>query len=518
MVPLPPAMAPRRSGRLTGCLTTAIALAVVAAYYVARFRGAVLMFFFLDDFWNISEAAQIDVRSPLDLGQFLRPTHNGFTLYRPLTQTAYFFLLHALFGYDAAGYHAVQLLAHIVTAWLVLLVTRRLTESTWVGLATALIYASAPGHLEAVYWVSAFTMTGTTLLLLLMLWLWLSTSGWRRIAGVTLAQAAALLASEHGVIGPVLLGLVAALGPTREPWRRTVRQLALPTLLVAAYAVAKIVYLVWLRPMPAGFPYAPSFDAVGWVQRTGQYAVACFAALKLREWSDATLTALGAALILLVPVAAWLRWRWGPRYSLLAVGSAVFGVSLLPVLPLAEHVYEYYVGTAAFGAALALVGCCSIAGRYWRPAAVAVAALVVILDVQVRPRIVARDLDLQLILTGSTAGSHWLRTIAQISTAYPQVREVFVPVDVVTRWIFESGGYRPFLPPRPAVILFDPQRRPTVGTDQAVLWVPASASTSTGSVGLPGATPRLGWLRALAGGPPVRPHEKIVDVGHAVGE
>lgn len=484
----------RRNGaRLAAGVLTAAALAVVAGYYLVRFRDTLAMFFFLDDFWNISEAAQIDVRSLGDVGQFLRPTHNGFTLYRPLTQTDYFFALRALFGYDATGYHAVQLCAHIVTAWLALLITRRLSNSTWVGLAGALIYAGAPGHWQAVYWVSAFTMTGTTLILLGMLWLWLATAGWLRVVGVTVAQVAALLAGEHGVIGPLLLAALAWLGPAPEPSRRVIRHLALPALLVGAYVVAKIIYIMWLHPMPPGFPYAPSFDTAGWVQRTGRYAIACVPALSLLDPGTAAKTGLGAALMLAVPAAAWLRLRRGTAYSLAALGSAIFVIGLLPVLPLAGHAYDYYIGTAAFGAALLVLGLCRLTGRHWRPVAVAVAAAVVLLDLRTREVAIRRDDNVQLIIKGSAVGARWISTISRVAGEYPQINEVFIPTDVVTHWMVASGGHRVFLPPRPIVSLFDARHPPAVRDDQAIVWRPAA--NPAGDDAVPGATPQLRWLR-----------------------
>src|SRR5215467_918892 len=87
-----------------------LAMAALAVIALVRFREAVLTFYFLDDFWVMRDAAHVRLESVADVAQFFETGHAGFALYRPLTTVVYAYLLHALFGYDASGHHAFQLL------------------------------------------------------------------------------------------------------------------------------------------------------------------------------------------------------------------------------------------------------------------------------------------------------------------------------------------------------------------------------------------------------------------------
>jgi hypothetical protein len=209
-------------------LAAAAAAVFIAVYCVARYRDAMLSFFFLDDFWLLRDVSALRRSSPLDLAQVFRPTHVGFQLYRPLTQTGYFALLWSVFGCDASGYHAVQLLAFACTALLVFGIARRLTDSIQAGLGASLIYATAPGHAVSAFWIAAFTMTGTALVVLLMLWAWVRIdSPRRRVAVCTVLQIIGLLASEHAVVGPILNRPPRMLRRGASLWREVTEQMRL---------------------------------------------------------------------------------------------------------------------------------------------------------------------------------------------------------------------------------------------------------------------------------------------------
>src|SRR5947199_9455810 len=150
-----------RAGRLAA---TAGAVAVVAVFYVLSYGDATGTFFSADDYWVMADAADVHMRGPLDVVQFFVPGHNGFALYRPLSTVAYFYVLHGLFGYDPAGYHAAQLTLNVIDAALVYAIAAHVLDSSFLGLATALLYAAAPGSALAAYWVALCTVTGTACL------------------------------------------------------------------------------------------------------------------------------------------------------------------------------------------------------------------------------------------------------------------------------------------------------------------------------------------------------------------
>jgi hypothetical protein len=154
----------------------ALALATLAGFYVASYRDALGLFFHLDDFWVLKAGAA--VRTLADLPRVFQPTH-GFFFYRPISTTGYFAALHALFGPDPIRFHAVHLGFHVANAFLVYLLAARLFGARALGLATALVYAAAPGQVLAVYWIALFTVTGTAFFYFLALWCWVALDGER---------------------------------------------------------------------------------------------------------------------------------------------------------------------------------------------------------------------------------------------------------------------------------------------------------------------------------------------------
>ena len=181
-----------------------------------------LGFFFFDDFWVMRDAASI---APGDVSGIFRLSHAGFQLYRPLTTVGFFYALRAVFAYDASGYHAVQLIVFTLNSVLAFAIARRLTGSLVAALAVGIL-SLAPGQAVGVYWLAAFTVTGTAFVILLTLWCWLSTGPPWRVWLCTALQVVGLLASEHAVTIPVLLAIIAACAQPRAQWRRLACEIA----------------------------------------------------------------------------------------------------------------------------------------------------------------------------------------------------------------------------------------------------------------------------------------------------
>src|SRR5262249_11015091 len=153
-----------------------------------------------------------------DVAQLFVPTH-GFLFYRPLSTVTYFHVLHALFGTDPVGFHAVHLAFHVGNALLVYALAAQLLGEPWLAFAAALVYATAPGHALAAYWIALFTVTGTAFFYYLGLWVWLRTGDRWRVPLTLTLFIAALLSSEHAVSFPLVLTLSALL-LERPRWRR----------------------------------------------------------------------------------------------------------------------------------------------------------------------------------------------------------------------------------------------------------------------------------------------------------
>jgi hypothetical protein len=476
----------------------AAALIALAAYCIARYRDAPLSFFFLDDFWLLRDAAAFSSASPLDVARLLRPTHAGFGLYRPLTQSVYFAVLWSLFGCDPTPYHAVQLLAFTANALLVFGIARRLTGSIPAALAAGLIYAATPGHITAVFWMAAFTMTGTALVVLAMMWCWLriETPWWRAVVCTSL-QTIGLLASEHAVSGPGLLALMAWGAPRGESWRGRLR-LLLPSLVLVVSYVGLKVWFLSTRDNAVARPYVPTLNLGLWLMDAGQYLLGSINVVMLqRPERGATAFGVGIVLVALLLLAAWRSRQGRNGWRLLAIGIGVFLVALLPVLPLPWHFYDYFVGIAALGIALALIGVCQlVAGRAWRTAALALAAGLVLFDVFTGQAAARSDRTYRLAVGGAASAVRWIRAVQ--STHAPRVREVTVPANDTTESVFGLGNAETVFPSMPRLVsLHPPYTRPSKRSFGPVV-VLGPAPVGVLSRDLPCWTDRWAWLRDLA--------------------
>jgi hypothetical protein len=479
---------------------TLAALAMIAAYYIVWFRSCVLTFFAFDDFRIMRDAASLQMGSLAGFAELLRPrSPNGFYTYRPLSQKGYFYLLQQLFGYDASAYHAFQLLICALNATLVFLIARRVSRSTLAGLLGAILYAAAPGHVTAIYWLAAFSMTGSALVVLAAVYFWLTTDGLIRAIGCAILQVVGLLTGEYAVAIPVLLAIAAVFGPRHEDRHRAVRDLTVPVLIVAAYVGAKL-YYVAKHPFMAimGVSYNPTFDALGWVARLGHYATACFSA---SAWAGAStglgtggFLVIGVTTIALTGLAVWQTLRGRSRWRLLAFGSSAFVAGLLPVLPLHDQFANYYIGVAAMGSALAAVGVCQLAGDSWRRVAVAMVAMLLVVDMWVGPWAHV-DPKAKLIVEMGTRSAEWIASVQ--AAARSGFSAVSLPRGPVTRSTFGKARAQEFFPPTTAVALYDPARPAEPAPGKAVLRKP-TVEIHLGDP-LPGWQQRWGWLRRYAG-------------------
>lgn len=429
-------------------LAVAAGAALLIAYVLVRYGDAVLGFFFLDDFWLLRGAVESS-RSPAGPAQLFLPGHTGFHLYRPLTQAVYFFLLHAAFGTDPSGYHLVQLACFALNAILAMLVAARASGSLAAGLCAALLYAAAPGHGVAVVWIAAFTMVGTTTAVFAMILCWqVMTWPWRALA-VTVLQCVALLCSEHAVVAPLLLLLVSAFGSRAERWRAIARDGAGPLLVVVAYAGLKLVYFA-----TAGWPaygYTIGFSPGVWLMNLGRYAAATSNVLTLAEPSGTAAVGLGLLVSGVALVATVRALRGGERPRLVALGVDVFVVALLPVLVLPKHYYDYFVGVAALGAALAVVGALRllVGRRHFVWAAAAVAIGVLALDARTGDRAARGTPVFKLVRNAFADNQVLLMNLERLRRIHGPDVEIIVPNDRLTATMIKQGdaGQVFFAPP-----------------------------------------------------------------------
>src|SRR5690242_1282361 len=114
-----------RSSPWAGAAMFAVAAIALGTFYYASYRDALHGFFVLDDYWVMSAASRIEIRSPLDVVQFGVPVPD-FSLYRPLSTVGYFSFLREAWGYDPFAYHATHLAFHVLNALLAYGIAARL--------------------------------------------------------------------------------------------------------------------------------------------------------------------------------------------------------------------------------------------------------------------------------------------------------------------------------------------------------------------------------------------------------
>jgi hypothetical protein len=204
---------------------------------------------------------------------------------------------------------------------------------------------------------------------------------------------------------------------------------------------------------------------------------------------------LGVALPLVLLVALWQGRRDGAAWRLLGAGVAVFLAALLPVLPLTAHFFDYFVGIAALGVALAVVGAAQlVAPRHWSPLVLALGLAAVGFDVATGQSAARTDPIFKLIDGGEDAAVSWMKAVSLATDA--GVREAVVPSNAVTEQVFGIGHAERVFPGLPPLVIVVPAGQPLVRIPGRAV-VPANRPGRRLQSDLPGWTARYAWLRAF---------------------
>ncbi len=286
---------------------------------VALYGPALGIFFSLDDFEFLLRA---DGHEPW-------PDD----LRRLLSTRLFFGAGWSLFGENVAYYHAVQLAFHLASAWLILLLARRLRLSSAGGRVAAALFVITPVAFTSLHWISGIQDLSMAFFALLAAWLALG-DGRGTAMGALVAFALAMLCKESGAL--LLPGLALLLPMPRG--RRLLLGIA-----GLALAVAILFAGGAFTPKPSGDPYETGFGLnLLWNLLT-------YSAWLARPWDffpdrspqfQQVLALWGLPLPGLLALAYW-RVRDGRKGILRA--AAIFLLLLLPVLPLLRHSYYYYL-------------------------------------------------------------------------------------------------------------------------------------------------------------------------------
>ena len=330
-------------------------------------------------------------RSPIFAAEVFR--HHLFfesasTYYRPVQNLSYI-ADYWLWAGEPLGYHCTNVALHILAAWLLWLLLRRLLAGLlgeserireWCAFLVALIWLVHPAHNAAVAYISGRADSLAAVFALGAWLMWWKARDERRFGRrVTLCVCSVLLlllalCSKEIALIWLLLFTLHTLGFERTPLRSRL----LP---IASVLVVLAVYL-WLHSLPPPRPPQPAFVSEPLAARSilalralGDYTgLLAFPATLMMErslgpsgmyanthtWQRAIgsewLSIIGLAAVL---VTSWLCARSGAGVSLRRLGALWFGVAFIPIsnlIPLNAESAEHWIYLASIGAFMFVAG------------------------------------------------------------------------------------------------------------------------------------------------------------------
>jgi len=307
---------------------------------------------------------------------------------RPLSERGFFLLFEGLFGLDALPFHVWVFLTVAADTVLIGWLARRITGSRAAGLLAPVLWVSGSTLAPVLSWSSAYNEALCPLFLLgaLALFIRFVESGrwifwWWQLVVFTLGFGAL----EINVVYPALAA-VWALTIARVPPRRVAR------ILLPLFVISCVYFLVhrWAAPLPSSGPYAVHLDAR--VFRT--FAKYWKLALLPEIWSgrggwQGRLVFYGLTAALL----AFLVREIGKARYAAVFGVLWFLITLAPMLPIPDHVTNYYVTIPLIG--LALAGAWGIVSSWRNHVVLAIAVTA------------AAAGWVTLMARSSLGGSHW---------------------------------------------------------------------------------------------------------------
>ena len=413
--PSPPALG-------SHAILLASALVLVAVVY----HRALGTFFAQDDITFLSRAAGLEPRN---------------WLFRPLSAGLAFRIEYAIFGLHPLGYHAVNLLLHLVNVAGVYAIGIRLGGSRSMAGSAAILFGASSIAFTPLHWATGVIelLTGTLLIGATLLHLRSHRGGWGwRWAAAVLALAA-MLSKETAAAWLLAIAWI--------EWRPERPVQSRRTVLPAATAVtAFVLFLITasqgrLPEASGAYAYTASpvllarnfFTYVRWCLALNDPIRDVVAAADPAAWRIALPLSLALAAIL------WQQRRAAPSPA--EVGMGWWLAFLLPVLPLAHHTYLYYLYVPWVGGAitLAALGQAFLArwGRPWISAvglaALGCFAIIEAHNIQVRETATRDALPVDRTIRDAVLLSHALPALRRAELA-PGTRVVFVnPVPRLAR-------------------------------------------------------------------------------------
>ena len=287
------------------------------------------------------------IHSPHDLLiAVFRPTGHG--TWRPLPERVYFITLQYLFGYNALPYRLLNFLTQCANFALIAAITRRLSRSALAGLLAAIFWIASSKLVVVMSWSSEYILPacGFCILLAFFFLLRYADTGeprfWRYCWIVFLAG---FFMMESNIVFPLLAASFALLY-ARPIFRKTL-YLFIPS------AVYGVFHILVANRQPSGV-YTMHFD-LSLLRTLAQYVVQAFEPESLEAFTPfPAWVAPAGAVVLGAALAGFIVWRAWRRDWLPGMLAAWFVFLLAPVLPLRDHVLNYYLTLPAI--ALSMLG------------------------------------------------------------------------------------------------------------------------------------------------------------------
>lgn len=313
-------------------LAVATLLGLVAAVYwpVAGFE-----FVQWDDPWYVLHNPLITSWHPTNLWRIA--TEMSVKNFAPLT---IFSLLvdHTLFGFEAGGYHAVNVLLHAANTLLVCLLVGRLSGHRSVGLITAALFAVHPVQIETVAWVSSrkTLLCSVFMLASSLCWLRNHRTGRHEFWGTALLGLALLAKAAAIVLPPIVVAydLLVARRRLSESLPRQIIPGFLCVVLLSITMSAQNQYMGGLRAhMELSKAHILTVDSV----ILWKYVGMLIAPYNLSLLYDPPTSGIAGSVVCAMlgwTIAGAACWRWRREFPLAAFAVACWFLLLAPVLNL----------------------------------------------------------------------------------------------------------------------------------------------------------------------------------------
>lgn len=273
----------------------------------------------------------------------LRPAAQGTV--RVFSERLFFLVLEQMFGLDHRPFHLVVLATQTANLALLGWITLRVSGSRLAAATAPAAWMAGLGLATPMAWLSAYNQVLTAFCLLAAfacLLAWLETGRRKWLVAQWGFFILGLGSLEVAVVYPALAGVWCWLERRSVP-----RQLWWMLGAAAAFAAAHMAFI----PKLSEGVYARHWD-LSMLRTYGQYwSMALGGNLDAGHWPLSWLPPGAVAVIGGLAAAVWLALAWRRGVKLAVFGFAWFTLALAPVLPLRDHVTDYYLALPSIGIA-----------------------------------------------------------------------------------------------------------------------------------------------------------------------